>query len=464
MTQIVRQIFLCTAALALLNACQSIPEYKDSYFGPKASHTSKSSEFEHGSYLPASDFLAPEWMQSGLHNIAPQTYNDGYANTYKIITEKHIYIVQGTEQVKERVYEIKAVQSLFATPTLFAATKAFKDRTKNLVQTPIRAVKGGAARYADVKTSKYGLPEDSLATISSGLGTVIGALGRGLQELGTTGVRLTTSATGTQCSGIGQCARKAGGDIWSGVNSLTGKHAAARRLHKRLGTDPYSDNAVLQKEISRLAYAESYTGTGYKFGVAGAGITIISPLAKGVGYYNNVEFAAQYEDAHKRRNIEKELYAAWGAHKKAVNALYKNPAFTHTTRTRLASALAKINSPVFRAHAVQNASTLETRYVAASKLAIYQYLAKLERSGVTHGYVDAPMAIAVSRSGALILPLSADYVQWTQDMATLVQDFAALRNTGQARPEIHILGQASPRFKTNAQKLGINVLEISTPS
>ena len=85
--------------------------------------------------------------------------------------------------------------------------------------------------------------------------------GTALKSLAATAWRITTSAAGTKCQGFGGCTSKAGRDIWSGFNSLAGKHNAAKEIHYTLGTDPYTDNQVLQRQVDRLAYADAYTST-----------------------------------------------------------------------------------------------------------------------------------------------------------------------------------------------------------
>ncbi|PHR58690.1 MAG: hypothetical protein COA43_10580 [Robiginitomaculum sp.] len=449
-----------TAALALMtfSACTTLSAHQGPNFGPTDDNTQitnqRSSQFEHPRFVDAQQFLGPKWMKSDLHTVTPKAYNDGYANSYEITTPHHTYTVQGTQETRKRIFEIEATERLRKTYTGEAIVKSLKDRTTNLVTTPYRAAISGKQRYDNIQQQGV-----DVKSVSSGLGAIVGKLGHGIKEFGVTGVRIVSSAGGTKCSAL-NCAAKAGKDIWSGFNSIVGKHAAAKRMHQRLGTDPYTDNKVLQKEVSRLAYAESYTGTGFKFGVSGAGISIISPLATGVGYYNNAEFAAQYEDAHKRRNIEKKLLAEWGANPSQMNTLYRNTSFSHTDRSRMMMILSEIGNANMRARLAEQIANTPTRFVAQTQLDIFSHIAKLDKSGQISGYVkDTPMVIAVQNGDTLILPFSADYLLWTPEIASAVENYAKLTgvNTPFKHAKIHILGQASPRFKSNAKKRGILV-------
>jgi len=454
MTQIGRKIFPVLATLVLAG-CQTLSAHQGPEFAPNLNVQAISAGFEGPRLLPAADFLAPDLMQSPLHNVAPQTYNDGYANTYQIETPDHVFVVQGTPNVKIRIREIEATEILRHKSTIGKAASAVGERTLNLVETPYRAAKGGYDRFAATQT-----PGEALMVIPSGAAEIAGDVGHGLQELGSTAWRITTSAAGTKCQGFGGCASKAGRDIWSGFNSLAGKHNAAKEIHYTLGTDPYTDNKVLQREVDRLAYADAYTSTTVKFGFTMSNVNILDPLATGVGYYNNGEFVARYEDAHKRRKKEKAQMLSWGAEQGAINRLYKNKAFTHTTRTRLTQVLSRIGTPPYRAHLIEQASTSKTRFVANSRLSVFEYLSKLDSDGKISGYIeDAPAAIAITKDGRVILPFAADYLSWTADIAPMVENLA--QAAGNNKAEIHVIGKASPLFKTKAQALGVKVVEVN---
>ena len=452
MTQIGRKIFPTLAATLIVAGCQTLPHQQGPAIAPASAQTVQSG-YEQAGYINAADFLPPTLMQSALHTVSPQAYNDGFANTYRIETADYVYVVQGTDNAIKRIDELEAIEKLKRRSTVGTSAIAVGERTFNLVETPFRAVRGVATRVTSVDN-----PGQAIMSIPSGAAEIIGTLGHGIGQMGVTAARITTGAAGTKCQGLGGCVSKAGEDIWSGVNSLAGKHAAAQEIHAELGTDPYTENKVLQRQVDRLSYADAYVSTAVKIGYTWSGVRILDPLATGVGYYNNGEFLAQYEDAHKNRNKEKALMTSWGVDADTVNALYKSKIFTHTSRTRLAQALSQIGTPPYRAKLIEQASASKTRFVAESRLSVFEYLASLEADGRVNAYIpDAPSAIGVTPDGVLILPFAADYLQWTPEIAGPIQNFAA---QAPGKTEIHVIGQASPLFKQNAQKHGIQVTEI----
>lgn len=441
-------VMLSTSSLA---ACQTLPQQQGQAYQNANSHL-----------VRAANFLGQDLMSSQYHRVEPMAVNNGTTNIYTITTPHHNYTAYGSAQARQRIAEIAATAHLREIPTVHAAAKSFKDRTTNLVTTPLRAIRGGKARYADAQANQTNNMGGALKSVSTGFGSVASKLGHGVKEIGVTGARIVTGVGGTQCSGLG-CAQKAGEDVWSGFNSLVGKHAAAKRIHARLGTDPYTDNKVLRRQVSRLAYAESYVGTGYKFGVSGAGIPVVSPVATGVGYYNNTEFVAGYEDAHKVRKREKQQMVAWGLDKKTVQKLYKSQTLTHKNRTQFFNIMSRTGNLGQKTKMLNQLVQSGTRYDSESALAVFDYLAHLDSAGKVSAYADTPMNIAVLGGKTLVLPIYGDHVRWNGPVAQITQ---ALSTMNKADPsitaaQIHVLGKVAPSLRSNAQKLGVQVQEIT---
>jgi hypothetical protein len=455
------KLFILFPAFALmLGACQTTYEVGTAVYGPADVAAGEFPDNNASGYVPAADFLSEDFMKSDLHGVEAQAWNDGYANTYKIVTDDHVYIVQGTDNARKRVHEIAATEHLKKHSVAEEIGETILNRSANLVQTPLRAINIGRQKSSEVASMG-----DAVSVFQSGIGEVLKNLSGGIRELGVTSLRITRGVGGTRCASFGACVKKAGRDVWSGMDSITGKHEASRRVHQEVGTDPYTDNDVLQKQVDRIAYASAYTGQGFELTLTNAGLPFLSPYTRGVGYYNNIEFVAQYEDAEKRRNIEKAmLLNEWGADQDEIDRLYNNENFTHTTRTYLLQALEGISSPDARVEALADAAESQTRYVAESKVKIFHYLSLLDLAGDLDGYVEGSGgAIALKNDGTLILPFTGDYVSWTDDIEGLASSFSGLTGPDQqyTNAEIHILGLASPLFMEKAENYGIRLIEIN---
>lgn len=400
--------------------------------------------------VDAAAFLGANYMQSPLHRVAPQAVSDGYMLRYTIETPYERVTIIGTEQAKTRIREIQATDVLRNRSTGGAILSSAKDRTTNLVETPYRLGKTLVNRAGDISTV-----EDAALFVPKQVGQAAGSLLNGVGGLVVTGARITKGAAGTKCSGL-DCVGKAGGDIWSGVNSLAGKHNASRRLHAEFGTDPETENKVYRKQIDRLAYANAYTGTTVKLGAGQAGIDYLSPAFTGVGYYNNAEFVGGYEDAHRQKNQEKQTLIGWGANPRAVDNFYKNNAFTKNYRRRLFKALSTIADKIFAVSLFHDAADTAERYRAESQLVTYEYIAALAARGDVTAYVsNAAAPLIVSRDGTLILPVYADYLDWKPQLAATLQDLSK----GNSQSALHVLGYAAPDVKRNARQLGVQIVE-----
>ncbi len=405
--------------------------------------------------VPAQDFLGAEWMQSPIHRVAPMAQNNGSVNSYSIETPDQVYTVHGTEQARTLIREIHAAHQLRQRSTTGAVVKSIKNRSANMVTTPLRTVKSIGGRLNRVESF-----EDAAFFIPQTVGEVGGTLMNGVGEMAVTGARIAKGAAGTRCDSFGNCAADAGKDVWSGVNSLVGKHNASRRLHASLGTSPETQNKALKREINRLSYAEAYTGTAFKFGVPAAGLNYVSDYQRGIGWYNNTEFVAGYEDAHRSRNRDKASLETIGVPAQTVDALYANQAFSKTDRTALISAINGIGHSAYTAGFVQDATAASSPYMAKTKVELYKYFAHLAQTGQIADFINGPSTMIQLRNGALILPLKVDYLQWTPQSRQAAEFLAQTAKGGQKPAELHVLGSASPEFKTNVGRMGVKVVDV----
>lgn len=411
------------------------------------------------SVVAAADFLPASQMHSAYHTVSPRAYSNGYSNTYTITTPYHVYQVEGTDKALATITEIRATEVLRGRSTIGAVANSAVNRTKNLVETPVRIAGVVGNEFGKVKSG-----EDALFFVPTQIGNVAGIFINGVGELGVTGYRIVKGVGGTRCSGV-NCVTKAGKDIWSGLNSLTGKHDVSRRLHNEFGTDKDTDNKAYQRQVDRISYADAYTGTAYKFGlgVNNANIDYFSPLVTGVGYANNVEFLAVYEDADRAQNRDKEALMSWGVSEQTLKAFYSNPNYTKIMRGQVVAALRPLGHPREQARMFAGAAEANTPYNARVYIAAYSYIAGLAQKGMLKSIVPgAPVAIIEGRNGALIMPIVSDYLQLNPESRQPLHMLASVArlHPGRARPEIHMIGTVAPEFAREAQRLGVSVKAV----
>jgi hypothetical protein len=435
--------------MMMLAACASRPRPQAEVMPPVASPTAPQE-------VDAVQFLSAEFMRSSLYTVDPIAVVNGSMLRYIVRTTDGPVTVIGTEQTKTLIREIQATEALRQRTIIGTMACAAKDRTTNLVTTPYRLSKDLVGRANEING-----PQDALLFVPQQVAGIVGDLLKGAGELTITGARISKGTAGTTCSGLG-CIEKARDDIWSGVNSLAGKHNAARRLHREFGTDPGTLNEAYRREIDRLSYAEAYTSTTIKLGAGQAGIDYISPAFVAVGSVNNAEFVGQYEDAHRQRNLEKSVLLSWGVEPQQVNGFYQNSAFTKLQRRRLFAALDALPDKSFSVALFRTAAETRLRYEADRYVATYTYIAALSKDGKIAAYAGtsppaAPQPLLVTHDGRVIWPIYADYLTVTPEVKTAF-DYLASRS---GRGAVHVLGRASQETARHAYNLGFELVETA---
>lgn len=407
------------------------------------------------SRVPAQNFLGPEWMESPIHRVSPQAINNGQINTYVIETYHGVFHINGTDQARAFIREIDAAHVLEHKSTAGMVGSALKSRVVNLVKTPIQVVKSVGNRIDAVDDVEDAILFAPLTALDVG-GTIINGAG----EMIYTGGRLLKSAGGgSKCQGLGDCLADAGEDVLSGVNSLTGKNNSARKLHARFGTDSETRNLILKREVDRLAYAESYTKTGFKLFAPKTGFSELDSYRQGVGLYNNSSLVADYEDAYRKRDKQEEALLARGLNQDILSLFYKHKIYTKSQRFGLIESLNQLGPYVDLTPFIQDAITAQTVYEAKSYVDKYSYFAWLKENRGIYGFEDSPIRalgpIAVMADGHHLMSIKADLLDRTTQISSIVTYLAQF-----PKSEIHILGQASPELKQSANGKGVRVIEV----
>lgn len=402
--------------------------------------------------LSAVYFLGEGFMKSSNHQVKPEAFKSGYMLEYEILNNNKSTKILGTKQTKIHIKEIQATEVLRNRSTGLAILGSGKNRTTNLIETPVRLVKNIGKLGRKVKNF-----EDVVMFIPKHSANTVFRLAKGFGEFGVTIIRISKGAASTKCSGY-TCVKKAGTDIWSGFNSLAGKHNASRRLHAEFNTDPETNNKAYRKQIDRLAYANAYTGTTIKLGAGQAGIDYLSDAFMGVGYYNNAEFIISYEDAHRQRNHEKEILKGWGADTNLVNFFYKNKTYTKKYRRRLFKSLDTITDKKFALKLFNAAAKENNRTIAMNKLRTIEHIAYLTSNGDIIKYEGDPkLPVIIERNGLSTLVIYADLIHWTENFDSQI---TSLSKTTQLS-NIDVLGYSTLAFKEKAKMREIIVNELN---
>ena len=404
--------------------------------------------------LSAQDYLGAEWMQSQWHTVSPNALNDGVFNRYEITTPDGTYTVRGTSQARQNIREIYAIYQLRERSVVDTFADSVTTRTVNWVKTPLRTIGFIGNRIGTIDSVGDAALFVPKAVYDTG-DVVVSSVG----EFAVTGKRVAAGAAGTKCEGFGRCVGEAGEDIWSGINSLLGKHKVSRRLHEEFGTDRQTNNPLLKREIDRLSYTEAYTGSAFKFAVPNANIDVISDYQTGIGYFNNAEFVAGYTDAHRPRNAQKKMLAEAGVSQEAIDTLYRHELYTHNQRTVLAEALETVQTKGELSGFVEGANNVQNPESADSTIALYRYLASKIQQGQIERFAAEPVIIAQNADGSLFTPVRADYLQWSNGLEAQARALSAKSRAINTRAQLHLLGRAAPDVSRRLNAMGITLVQ-----
>lgn len=405
--------------------------------------------------LNAQDFLGAEWMQGPYHRVAPQTINNGQINQYIIETNHGQFTIDGTDQARAFIQEMNAVETLKEKSVVGAAGNAVRRRVVSLIETPIEVVEGVGNRIDTVDSV-----EDAVLLLPRTGIDIGGQLLNGAGEMVYTGNRIVRKAGGSvsggaKCDGFLNCLSEAGEDVFSGFNSVVGKHSTARRIHAKLGTDKHTRNPYLKKEVDRLSYVESYANTAIRFLAPPTSIDELETYRSVVGNYNGGELVSNYKDAFKPRNEQRDRLIARGVDAELLAKFKDNDNYTKSERLALLGSLETFGPQINLKALIKDAVNADSYYSAQSFVEQYAHLATINAERGIANFEGMAMPVAMTADGSYIVTLKADYLDLSAESEVLLAEVAQKPNS-----ELHILGHTSDDFKSRAQDQRIRVLEI----
>lgn len=393
-------------------------------------------QFELAAELKASDVIPAELATGTLHRVEDRVRSDGYLNYYTIQSDFGEFEAASTAMLKTRIGEINALGALdelsktevFAKAAVDAGVKQLKT-VKEFATKPVETVKG----------------------IPKGIGRMFKRYSRQAKE--------AVDATQEFVAGDDEEAGDGGGEEGGEDNSsaavdLTesymGVDKAQRNWARKLGTDPYSSNEVLQAAIKEVAWAERLG----KFGMGFAGV----PRIPGANIISDVNELVWSKDPYELKDLNQARLAATGASEELIEQYLENSRLTPTQQTVLTAAIAELEGVSGRDGILRQSLNPDTEAEVNFFINSLTVLAWYHRNQNPLATVDTSVAIPVARlgNGAYILAFATDHVYWTETIAQAAEQYSQLGTPDQPR-EIWLLGAASQRCKAELAALGFYV-------
>jgi hypothetical protein len=376
--------------------------------------------FEVDPVRSAVELLPPDLLTSPHYRIEPQVVTSEFANRYVITSDYGDFEVRGDRMLRTRIREIEALAALDE----MRKTTAFADAAGNALKSPFVAT-------WNLVTN----PVDTILGIPTGAWNAI-----------------------KQTSQLARGERGALED--SGVLALIGFEAKKRQIANELGVDPYSSNRALQKQLNRFAWAAYLGGLPYLFVPFVDDSDFQETAAEPADALAETLLIYSPEDLRRLNRIE---LAVMGIPEPLSDELIRHPWYSPRHATALVEALAALDLTQNRSAFIEAAVTAESEDDAL----FYEHTAELMRS-----YSDRVSPIreiinidgtpmGYTKSDALVIPLPADYANWTPATAALAsaitEEVAGHPNVEHS--ELVLSGTASPLARERFEALGVAVTE-----
>lgn len=359
--------------------------------------------------IPASSILEAGLLKGGHYTIAESVLVDGYMNNYTVDSEFGQFIAVGNRALKKLLHEINVIAELKKITSFSAGTDAAVDvvtdtgkSVVNLVVNPVDSVKGmsaGVSRFfkRSSRTVVKVSSEVSDTVSESVSGDDENEADRGSEE--EDGPDLSTQLT----------------------SSFLGIGKAQRKLAKEFKVDPYSDNAILQAELNRVAEIAGTVGKISK---------ILIPIPSIVGTAASVGDMVWNLSATDLLIQNEEKLQALGYTDEVIKAFFSSKAFSPTMQTALVlvlEALDKVKGrEVLLSIANSSESKTESEFMIRSAMLLRSYHQTveplIELMSVPNGLL--PVAITESANGLMFVPL--DQLLWSEEIATAMAGLATL--------------------------------------
>ncbi len=355
------------------------------------------------------------------YTIAKPVASDGFMRVYTLRTPYGDFTVIGDALMRMRMVEMAAMAELERVSNSESFNKA-------MVEAGLSPIK-----YAGELVTN---PGQTISNTLSGVGSLFGQFGSGMNNMG-----------------------KTQDDT---MQSLLGVTKKRRELATHLGVDPYTDFEPLSAKMTQLSQAAATGGlvvTAALMAIPGVGGIVASNVATTA----KVSSLARDLTAAQLMDLNRRKLADMGVDTGTAETLLTNRSFTPLDVTVIVASLESMAAVQNRSAFVARAASVHRHDAAffmrrhAELLAEYYAKTGALTSFVTFGGYP----FNVTRTGGVIGILPIDALSWTENTARSMRDIVnQSRSAGVAgKAEMHITGQSTALARQQLKALGWTVTD-----
>jgi hypothetical protein len=392
----------------------TIPVYAQSVSAPASA-----ADYEELPELKASEILRPDMLQGPNHKVREEVSTYSGANRFSIDSNFGVFEAEGNEMLIRRVSEIDAIARLKEV----SRTDQYKSALLKAAKSPVAAAKS--------------IVTDPVGTVASVPKGLMKFMGRARESVKGIGKKDDSSAA-----------------EGSKAQQLIGFSDTKRKVAISLGVDPYSTNAVLQKELDGISWA-SFAG-GLTFQVAT--MPIGGPVLTVTGVTSTFQEVLRDKSPTDLKIMNRKILLGMGASAADAEAFLNNGAFSPLEQTAFVLNLKSLdgvaNRGAFVRLAAKTSSDEADAIFCVETAELMGNLHEGEKPLARIAFIgDFP--ICVAKDGTVVVALQWDYAAWTPLADRFARDVKA---EAKGKPCIVALsGMVSPRLRQELESRGFRV-------
>lgn len=375
---------------------------------------------------PVGEVVPPAWIEGPHHRIQPTVQTIGYLDNFIVASDYGTFEAPSDAMLRRLLREIRAIAALHEV----TLSKAYAEALKGAAMGPVRGVKALATE-----------PVETVKAVPKALFSVFSRVGES--------VSTATSGGKTKYED-------------TGMAQALQMSAYKRDYAKELDVDPYSSNPVLQKQLDSVAWAAAVGNltVGVASMASGSEVATALSAARNIDQARAIVAAEPPAELMKRNRA---MLDQMGIDRRLRDQFLKQTQYSPRAKTVLVMALAAMPATAGKASVLAAAVAAPDEVTAI----FYQQMAEL-----LDGYDDRVarltrlerfnrLVVARDAKGKTILLIPIDHVIWDERAAAAATGLARRLKPrpGGGDVQFWITGTASPRFKSEAERLGIAVHE-----
>jgi hypothetical protein len=357
--------------------------------------------------------------------VKPNVTNDGFMNLYEVTSKYGEFTAYGDLELAKLIHQVDAIAEL----DKVSATDQFLDAAGHTVTDQLDTAKNVAQHPVEITKA---LPKG------------IFHMFRKYKRAAETGVHAATALAGDDDEETDLTAGYA--EVWAAVTDTE------RDWYHKLELDPYHHNEVLREAVSHVAKVDVIASVGMSFAPI--------PSIPGASYLGEVTEAVWTTDPSELREQNIKHLQAAGVSEKLIGQFMGNGFISPTQQTLTAIALGQLEGVDGLEVPLEISAQADTLELAQFDIANTMLLAAYHRevAPLATIFPGAPVPVAIDNAGGLVIPVSADYAFWVDDLAPVIGIMAGkFADRDAASREIWLRGKASPRFVSEVAELGWTV-------